>query len=102
MVLGSKENVTLWVNGIPELTGEKEVEKIFKGWFDEDPDWSYFGAHEEFAKTYPRAKSGNPKDPWKAKQSQTSTNGRPSRYSSSSGKVTPKENVHTYDPHVEL
>ena len=66
MNLGSNENVKLWANGIPELTGEEEVKKMFKGLSDKDPTWSYLGAYKLFAKKYPRAASGDPKDPWKA------------------------------------
>lgn len=63
--MGKEEDITVYPDGIPEQSGNKRVEELFKGWSNDD-SWHYQKVHEELKKMYPRVVSGKPKDPWVA------------------------------------
>ena len=63
--MGKEEEITLYPDGIPEQSGKKQVEELFKDW--SKTDCRYEDAYENFQRLYPRVTSGRPRDEWKAK-----------------------------------
>ena len=72
----TKENGIPWLGnpkilyypeGIPETRGRQHVKKMFQCHAEREDDWDYQDALKKFREMYPRAVTGDPRDPWRKK-----------------------------------
>jgi len=75
--INAKENGIQWLpgipkiriypKGIPEKRGRQQVEEMFKCHAENEDNWDYEDALKKFKEMYPRAATGDPRDPWRKK-----------------------------------
>ena len=66
--LPGNQKILTYPEGIPEMRGRQHVIEMFERHAKED-NWDYQNALKEFKEMYPRAATGDPRDPWRKKES---------------------------------
>lgn len=67
---GGNPKIKIYPKGIPETRGREHVKQMFQcraGKEDDQDDWDYQDALKKFREMYPRAVTGDPRDPWRKK-----------------------------------
>ena len=66
--LPGNPKIKIYPEGIPETRGRQHVKQMFQCHAGkEDDDWDYQDALKKFREMYPRAVTGDPRDPWRKK-----------------------------------
>lgn len=66
-VLTGKPKILTYPEGTPEKRGRQHVIKMFESHAKSKDNWDYRDALEKFKEMYPRAATGDPRDPWRKK-----------------------------------
>ncbi|XP_020607302.1 uncharacterized protein LOC110045981 isoform X2 [Orbicella faveolata] len=64
--LPGNPKIRIYPEGIPETRGRQHVKEMFECHENEN-DWDYQDALKKFREMYPRAATGDPRDPWRKK-----------------------------------
>ena len=65
--LPKNPKILIYPEGIPEKRGRQQVEEMFKCHAEKEDNWDYQDALKKFREMYPRAATGDPRDPWRKK-----------------------------------
>ena len=68
--LPKNPKILIYPDGIPETRGRQRVKEMFECHAG-NKDWDYQNALKKFREMYPRAATGDPRDPWRKKNVET-------------------------------
>jgi len=61
--LPGNPKIRIYPEGIPETRGRQHVKEMFECHAENEDDWDYQDALKKFREMYPRAATGDPRDP---------------------------------------